>query len=1126
MSWPELLAQAESVASALQRAGMHPGDPILLVSDRSADFLAGLWGAFLAGVVPVPLPSAPRWEAWGGAAQRLLGVFELLDGPPIMLGGDTARALQDSRAALGLSDARLWPIATLSAAPGAYAPPPLAPDAPAIFLLTSGSTGRPKAVTHVQSTVIAMLHAYGERHAFGPDEVFLNWLGLDHVAPLFMVHLSAVWHAAAHVNAPAARFSADPALALDWASRFGATSTFVANFAFGLMADAAADAPPGRWDLSRFRVLANGGETIVARTARRFVATLMPHGLPAHAMVPIWGMSETGSATITALDFTLETIDDADQFVPIGDPVAGFGMRVVDPSGALVSEGEIGHLHVRGAQLHRGYHRRPDADRESFTDDGWFDTGDLAFIDARGMHIAGRAKDLIIISGVNIYAHDVEAAVESLPGIAPSFVAACPVRPAGADTDGLAIFFSPEDPDEAGLADLCAQVRGAVSRAAGVGVSYLLPVGRSAIPKTEIGKIQRAILRRRLESGEFDALHRRVEALCHGRRTTPDWFFEPVWRPRPVTPALEGPTGLLVLGGPSAPSVQDGACAVRWVNDSGALSGPESFDADALTGAARDFFASAGPRPAVVLRARRGPAPSSPDALHAEALRRSATLVALAAALDLTATPSVRLLVETCRAIRVREGEGGSVAEAPLLGLLASLRHEQPGHAFIHLDHDADSPDADWRIVESELAADPRGELEVAHRGGSRLVRRLRRVAFGAEPAAPRPADAPAPTRWLLTGGLGGVGQVLALRLLERPDTRLLIVGRRAESELPSEAAAALASLRGTGATARDVSYVALDIAEPGALAAAVAQQETAWGAPLQAVAHLAALMGSCLVARTGEADLRASLRPRLLGTLAAAALLDERPDAAFFDHTSVNGLFGGFGAGAYAAGCRVGEAVVATLRARGRRASSVAWSLWEDRGVTQGLPVESLAQRRGYTPIDARRGADAMSVAMRYAPASWLVGLDPRALPIRRLLDAGPVTPAPPAGVASPTATGHPAVGRGGGASDLTQRRLAAIWRDLLGVQHLGIDDTFFDLGGHSLLLAKLQARVEADFGRTTPLMVLFEQPTIRKQAAWLEAGGDTDPTAPSPPPDDQALARAVQRRQALGRPRPGRRS
>ncbi|MCB9730019.1 MAG: amino acid adenylation domain-containing protein [Deltaproteobacteria bacterium] len=1131
VSWPELLATAERVAAALQADGLRPGDAALLVSDRSADFLAGLWGALLAGVVPVPMAPTARWEPEVGQAQRLVGVYRMLGDPPILAGGGVGQGLDAARDALGIPDARVRDIEALARTPGRPAPVALEPDSPAIFLLTSGSTGVPKAVTHVQSTVLTMLEAYGRRHGFGEDEVFLNWLGLDHVAPLFMVHLSAVWQRASHVNAPTARFSADPALALDWATRFGATSTFIANFAFGLIADAAQGAPAGRWDLSRFRVLSNGGECIVARTARRFLQVLAPHGLPPEAMVPIWGMSETGSATITALDFRLETSSDDDPFVPIGDPVEGFAMRVVDGEGTLLPEGSIGRLQVRGDQLQRGYHLRPEANRESFTEDGWFDTGDLAFIDARGMSIAGRAKDVIIIHGVNFYSHDIEAVVEGVPGVSRSFVAACPVRPAGADTDQVAIFFAPEDADDEALPELCARIRGAVAREAEVAVSYLLPVARESIPKTEIGKIQRPRLRKAFEAGEFDALRLRVDALCHGPRTVPDWFFAPVWRPREAAPDAEPPTALLVVGG--APAVA-GALG-RASSDAGA-GAVERVSVEALADRLEPWRSGAGERPAVVLLAPEpGEAPRDPEALLEAALDRCEGLIALARALEPAGERPLRLVVETRLAELAAPGDPGSVADAPLLGLCASLGHEVPALDLRHVDHDLQHPDAVAALMLDELRLATRGEVDVAWRGGRRLVRRLDRVRF--EPGARLPAP---PARWVLTGGLGGVGRVLAERLLERPGTRLLLVGRLSEAELPPERRDALAALRARGA----VDHAAADVACAGALAEVVAAQERLWGAPVDAVAHLAAVMPSGLVSRLARPELAAALRPRLLGTVRAAALLDDRPGARFFDHSSVNALFGGFGAGAYSAGSRVGESVVAGLRARGVRASWLCWSLWADRGLTRGLATQDLAARRGFLPLDARRGADSHALLLAYDTPQVLIGLDDGAPPVRRLLSAGPLTTRalradalPPgadlhdsAGLPLPLSRGsrgeraegaRPARGAGGEARDEVQRRVAAIWRDLLEVSDLGIDDNFFDLGGHSMLLARLMARVEREFGRATPMVVLFENPTVRSLAAWL-ASGDGAP----PPPVGGAGARdrAAQQRRALNRPRPPR--
>src|SRR5690606_34981489 len=106
----------------------------------------------------------------------------------------------------------------------------------------------------------------------------------------------------------------------------------------------------------------------------------------------------------------------------------------------------------------------------------------------------GRAKDVIIINSVNYYSHELESVVEEIPGVSTSFVAACPVRSRGHDTDQLAIFFHAETADDAELIEIVREIRQRCLRRVGVNPDHLVPVRKQDIPKTEIGKIQRPLL--------------------------------------------------------------------------------------------------------------------------------------------------------------------------------------------------------------------------------------------------------------------------------------------------------------------------------------------------------------------------------------------------------------------------------------------------------------------------------------------------------------------------------------------------------------------------------------------------------------------------------------------------------
>ncbi len=192
------------------------------------------------------------------------------------------------------------------------------------------------------------------------------------------------------------------------------------------------------------RLVMNAGEVVVAATARSFLHALRPFGLPQDVMHPGWGMSETCSV-VTDCVLPSEPSGEDESFVSCGLPYPGFAMRIVEERDGVLTvlaEGEVGRLQVRGTSVTRGYHDNAAANAEAFTADGWFDTGDLAFLREGELYITGRAKDVIIVNGVNHYSHEIEACVEELPGVVRSFTAACAVRSdPSATTDELALFF-------------------------------------------------------------------------------------------------------------------------------------------------------------------------------------------------------------------------------------------------------------------------------------------------------------------------------------------------------------------------------------------------------------------------------------------------------------------------------------------------------------------------------------------------------------------------------------------------------------------------------------------------------------------------------------------------------------
>ncbi|HEY1109045.1 MAG TPA: AMP-binding protein, partial [Opitutaceae bacterium] len=371
----------------------------------------------------------------------------------------------------------------------------------AVLLLTSGSTGQPKGVPLTHRNLLAMSAGTIAAGGFTAAEVTLNWMALDHVGAVSFLGTMAVDLCCTQVHVPTGYILQEPLRWLELIHRHRATISWAPNFAFTLFLEREAAVRAGSWDLRCMRFLVNAGEAVVARTARRFISLLQPHGLPADALRPAFGMSETCSGITWSRGFTLSNSTDEQAFVDLGPCIAGSEMRVVDDRGELVEVGQTGLLQMRGVSVFSGYFRNPEENARVFSDDGWFTTGDLAFIRDGCLTISGRQKDVIIVNGANFYCHEIETVAETVPGVRKTFTAACAVRDAAAETDQLALFFCVED--GAAVEATARAVRAKLIQEAGVPPAYLVALRPTEVPKTEIGKIQRAQLKKAFEAGAF-----------------------------------------------------------------------------------------------------------------------------------------------------------------------------------------------------------------------------------------------------------------------------------------------------------------------------------------------------------------------------------------------------------------------------------------------------------------------------------------------------------------------------------------------------------------------------------------------------------------------------------------------
>ncbi|WP_370933311.1 AMP-binding protein [Amycolatopsis sp. cg13] len=479
LSYADLLLDAARILRGMRDEGVAAGDRVLVQLRDEPDLLAVFWACQLGGFVPVPLAAdAPAGGSSPAAAMRD-GIRVIGGEPWLVSAADPGAPRWLGGAARLRADA---PARDFHAA---------GPADLAALLLTSGSTGLPKAVMLTQRNILSRSWATAIARKLSHRNRTFNWMPLDHVGGLIMFHARDVLLGCHQVHARTSWVLEDPLRWLDLISEHRCDTTWAPNYAFGLVAAQPERIAGRNWDLGGLDYLMNGGEAVKPKVARRFLDLLAPFGLPSTAMHPGWGMSETSSGVVDCVFSAGESGDD-DRFVSVGTPHPGVSVRVVDDVGRLRKTGEVGWVQVAGSPVTPGYRGNERQNRQSFTEDGWFKTGDLGFVSAGALTVTGRADDVIEIAGTACYGHEIEAAVEELDFVEPSFTVA------GADSsgNGLAVFFHPRSGNSSDLENW--RVVDHVANRLGLTVSRVCPVAKEDVVKTGIGKISRSRMTRNL----------------------------------------------------------------------------------------------------------------------------------------------------------------------------------------------------------------------------------------------------------------------------------------------------------------------------------------------------------------------------------------------------------------------------------------------------------------------------------------------------------------------------------------------------------------------------------------------------------------------------------------------------
>ena len=459
--------RAARAAGALTALGARPGDRVVAQVEKSPEALALYAACLMAGAVFTPLNTAYT---------PVETAYFVGDAEPALVVADPAAApeLEEAAEAVGAR------VVTLDAAgrgsfaeavDAAASPPRPAErreDDLAAILYTSGTTGRSKGAMLTHANLLSNAETLAEAWRFSRRDVLLHALPIFHAHGLFVAVNVTLAAGASMIFLP--RFDSDAVIAaLPQATAMMGVPTFYTR----LLA---------REDFTRevcghMRLFVSGSAPLLPETHEAFEERT------GHRILERYGMTETGMNCSNPYDGHRRPGS-------VGPALAGVEARVADPeSGRVLPRGEIGVLEVRGPNVFKGYWRMPDKTAAEFRSDGFFITGDLARIDAEDyVEIVGRAKDLVITGGFNVYPREVEAAIDAAPGVLESAVIGVPHPDFG---EAVFAVVAPEPGAAPSEADILAALGDLAKFKRPKRVVFL-----DALPRNAMGKVQKAELRR------------------------------------------------------------------------------------------------------------------------------------------------------------------------------------------------------------------------------------------------------------------------------------------------------------------------------------------------------------------------------------------------------------------------------------------------------------------------------------------------------------------------------------------------------------------------------------------------------------------------------------------------------
>jgi 1-acyl-sn-glycerol-3-phosphate acyltransferase len=484
------------------------------------DYLFSFFGILMAGGIPVPLYPPARPAQIEDHLRRHVGILDNCRAAMLITIPEAKTVALLLRSQVESLQQVLMP-ADLAGGDAGFTPLPANPGDVAFLQYTSGSTGNPKGVVLTHANLVTNIRAMGEAVKATSNDVFVSWLPLYHDMGLI-----GAWFAALYLGFPTVlmsplAFLSHPSRWLWAIHRHRGTLSGGPNFSYELCLKRIEYKELEGLDLSCWRYAFNGAEPVSPDTLATFQNRFAHFGLPASALKPVYGLAEASVGLAFPAPGTHYRIDRIEReafqnhgearLAPPGEPnaievpccgrvIPAHYLRVVDAAGVELADRQEGRLQFKGPSATSGYYRNPEQTKALFAG-AWLDTGDLAYLADGELYLSGRAKDIIIRGGRNLYPYELEQAVGALPGIRKGCVAVFGSPDPQSGTERVVVLAETRETGADALEALRHSINDRAVDLIGLPADDIVLAPPHTVLKTSSGKIRRAASREYYERG-------------------------------------------------------------------------------------------------------------------------------------------------------------------------------------------------------------------------------------------------------------------------------------------------------------------------------------------------------------------------------------------------------------------------------------------------------------------------------------------------------------------------------------------------------------------------------------------------------------------------------------------------